>query len=173
MNEPPNGLSIKPSIHDPPRGINLNGNSYPNFSSENNSLAPQVMPKPVRPFSPALFQWRLPNKPSYQAQGKNVNNPPVLLPKHFPPPYRPPPIQHSLANLPRSYQPQYNGPSPVNQPLQNFFMPPIEEDNMGNSLVMNPLMVQINNGRHPLGITSTNGALSSSGKLLEPYSIDV
>lgn len=153
------------------------GGIYQNYIQHTNRVVPPVMPKPVRPFAPALFNMGpvdLVNHP-YPSQSP-VNKfslkpspPPRVPPKQtLPPPYRPPPGQSTVPNIPRSYHhPLHNNGNSSgipHQPLQAFFMPPIEEDATGTSLLINPLSVQINRfDRHPiLGLTTTTGTHSSS-----------
>ena len=138
-----------------------------------------VQPRPMKPFSPAQFSNHHPsigqNNQFYQNQAQrpmSKPSPPPRVPaKHItPPPYRPPPNQTSLTNLQRNYNPLYPNPHHQHQhqqPLQAFFMPPIEEDSTGANLMLNPLLVNVHSAarfdRHPmLGLTTTSGALSSS-----------
>ena len=151
---------------------------YQNYVHPANRGVPPVMPKPVRPFAPAMFNPSPVNQ-AFSDQGpppgsgrfslKSASPPRVPPKQSLPPPYRPPPFQNSLPQIPRSsYQPLYspNGTGGAHQPLQTFFMPPIEEDATGTTVLMNmnPLTVQINRfDRHPmLGLTTTTGTHSSS-----------
>lgn len=187
-------LNSEPGSSSPPSGIYQN---YMNPSSGRG--APPLMPRPVKPFAPALFSSLHPSLSQNHHQQVYQNQPPMFRipskpsppprvpPKqHMPPPYRPPPGQTSLASLQRHYLPLYNNSNNNNfhphnnnnnnhqqlphQPLQAFFMPPIEEDSNGtNMMMLNPLTVHVAHGagskfdRHSmLGMTTTSGALSSS-----------
>jgi hypothetical protein len=154
------------------------GGIYQNYIHPANRSAPPLMPRPVKPFSPAMFN-PLPNPNShqvYQNQPQIIrvpskpSPPPRVPPKHnLPPPYRPPPLQSNQAHVQRNYHPLYNNNNNSNsfpqQPLQAFFMPPIEED----SACGNMMMFHVNAGsrfdRHPMMLgmtTTTSGAHSSS-----------
>ena len=154
------------------------GGIYQNYIHPANRGAPPLMPRPVKPFSPAMFN-PLPNPINHQVY---QNQPPIIRvpskpsppprvpPKHnLPPPYRPPPLQSNVSNVQRNYHPLYNNTNNngfPQQPLQAFFMPPIEED----SACGNMMMFHVNAGsrfdRHPMMLgmppTTTSGAHSSS-----------